>query len=302
MTSGGNCMTTHQELQQLIDLGRFEVALTSAHRSLAENPADALTHYYCACALVGLERKTDAAVAIERAIALDPTVPDFFVIRGGLDALARRFKKAESELEHALSLDPNKLSTMIGYVDVLLDERRVGNKTERIAKALPVAEAAIATHPDNDESLALSATVELARKHYQKAEAAIDGALKLNPESPTAHQLRGQLHEAQGDFASAGDAYVTVGKLDPTSPDAHNRLLRLGPMKVRTARLLALAFGLLVIFGDAPSWIQERGIGNHVKLIGLAGIVTMQILYWRATRQLNREAKRIRDDILKRSS
>src|SRR5512145_2510414 len=66
-----------QHIRDLIDLGKFDLALREARRALQHDPENAELHYWLAWILWRQDRRIEALPAAQKALRLAPDDPDY---------------------------------------------------------------------------------------------------------------------------------------------------------------------------------------------------------------------------------
>src|SRR5579859_8166101 len=173
---------------QLLRLGRYDLALQEVQRALEQDPNSADAHVSGAWILRGQGKFAEAETAARAALALNPHLAD------GHDALAcvlwsrNRLAEAEAAFRTTLACadDPNRAMHLCNYTRLLSAMGRYGD--------------ALAT---------------------------ADQALTLTPSSSIAHEVRGTALHGLGRSLDAATAYRTALRINPRNFNALNKLGRL---------------------------------------------------------------------------
>jgi adenylate cyclase len=103
--------------------GRFDEAVRIAERLATADPENSFSYWFLAQALDGDGRPDEAALAIRKAIRVDPALDDFFSVELGFDYLhSGRYEQALSVLKRHISSYPNNLgghlALSIAYIEL----------------------------------------------------------------------------------------------------------------------------------------------------------------------------------------
>ena len=103
--------------------GRFDDAVKIAERLTIADPDNSYAYWFLAQALDADGKPDEAALAIRKAIRLDPALDDFFSVELGFDYLHNgRYEQALSLLKRHISRYPNNpfghLGLSIAYVEL----------------------------------------------------------------------------------------------------------------------------------------------------------------------------------------
>lgn len=232
-------------LQALLDfnLGKYQTSLESMQKVLRVAPDHLPTLYLAASAEMRLEMY-DQAERHFRSYLL--ARPDFVPVRGALAAL---LAKVQRPAEALVVLDPllknaegnAELLTLAGQVFLQMGDypkaktyftkalvlqpkqaplhmgiamTKLG--TGDTAGALVDLQQAIDMDPSQEDPAILLADTELGLRHFDKAQAAVDGLLKVKPNSAMAHDAKGRIYGASGDTVNA---YAAFDKALAAQPD-----------------------------------------------------------------------------------
>jgi DNA-binding winged helix-turn-helix (wHTH) protein/tetratricopeptide (TPR) repeat protein len=157
------------------------------------------------------EAMARAAPLFDKALQLEPELPEALVAQGVLAADARRFEEARSRFEHALRLNPNDAQAHHSYGVAEFDDGWP-------QRAAPHFERAAALNP-----LSLSPWDRLGLCHawagrWEAAERAYRRAVELEPKHPNGHWGLGILAYARGDLAGAVARYRDALARDARRP------------------------------------------------------------------------------------
>jgi protein O-GlcNAc transferase len=199
------------EAQRDIDSNNFSAALGPLQKFLAQKPDIAYAHFQLAYAFTALHRADEARAEYQRAIALDPKMPEAYLNLGML-LLNDEPSAAVAPLRKAVELLPTQSRPRFLLGDAL---ERSGDS----AAAAIAFESALRLDPrDADATLHLG-SLYFASKRYADAEAKFRAALEIQPKSPPAllglarsldAQKREEAAQAYRDYLAAkpGDSAV----------------------------------------------------------------------------------------------
>ena len=212
-----------------------------------------------------------ALAAINRAVALDSTLPEAFASRGSLLQAGWRWADAEADYKRALALDPNYATAHQWYGEMLLVNGRLKEARVQLKRATdldplsPVTfgsyavALAAARVPDSaliagkravelDSSLVVTrfmlGTVYLEANRVAEATTQLEAAQRIDASSITANGLLGYAYAKSGKSRRASDlavgAETQVGRASGAAPAAARVFLGLGD-KARALSLLERA-------------------------------------------------------------
>jgi serine/threonine protein kinase/tetratricopeptide (TPR) repeat protein len=158
------------------------------------------------------ELRQDALVAADRALSLDPELPEGYEARGFLRlGFTFDWDGARSDLERALSLDPGNASTHVWYGELLAT---LGRLPEAIAEE----RRAIEIDPLLPEAWIMMTPKLGASRKFAEAQEAASRALEITPESEAVHYylglsrvLEGKTQDALPEFERAGPIFRLTG-------------------------------------------------------------------------------------------
>ena len=148
---------------------------------------------------------------IDKAIALDSTVPEAYASRANLLGLGWRFPEAERDYQRALSLEPNYATAHQWYGEMLLLNGRIDEALAQLRRATeldPLSPVAFGSY-----GLALG----VAKRDVQ-AQAAVRHALDLDSTLIVTKMMAGTVELYAGRFESAIRELEAARQLDSTNP------------------------------------------------------------------------------------
>jgi tetratricopeptide (TPR) repeat protein len=152
--------------------------------AIAANERNAAAHADLASALSVLNRLSEAASCMARAVQLEPLMPTFLIEHGNMLLDLGETARALERFERALSLAPADMAALIGCAAAHLQAGRPSAALDCCDRALNVAPGDVAAHHTRADALH-----DLER--YEDAVLAYDRALKLDPTRVHAWSNRG---------------------------------------------------------------------------------------------------------------
>lgn len=206
------------EAQHAIDVNNFEAALPPLQKFLAEKPEVAFAHFQLGYAYTALKRTDEARAEYERAMSLDPKMPEA-PLNLGILLLDREPAAAVPPLRKAVELLPSQSRPRF-LLGVALEG--AGD----LAAAAESFEGALRLDPRDAEGLLHLGRLYLRLKRPSDAESKFRSALELQPDSVQAALSLAQTLEAQ-QKPEAADAYQNYLALRPNDSAARARLVHL---------------------------------------------------------------------------
>src|ERR1700674_318150 len=165
------------EAQRNIDANNFEAALTPLQKFIAEKPEVAFAHFQLGYAYTALKRGDEARAEYERAIALDPKMPEAYLNLGILLLDKQEYAAAVVPLRKAVELLPAQ-SRPRSLLAVAQD--RSGDQ-EGAARSF---EGVLHLDPNDLTANHYLGDLDLRRGKFAKAEARFRHALQIQPDAP----------------------------------------------------------------------------------------------------------------------
>src|SRR5579859_6165096 len=165
------------EAQRDIDANNFEAAIAPLQKFIAEQPDVAFGHFQLAYAYTGLKRSDEARAEYERAIALDPKMPEACLNLGILLLDAQQYAAAVTALSKAVDLLPAQ-SRPRALLAVAQD--RSGDQ-EAAARSF---EGVLHLDPNDVAANHYLGDIDLRRGKPAQAEARFRQALEVRPDAP----------------------------------------------------------------------------------------------------------------------
>lgn len=198
--------------------GKLAEAEQMYRQALRWQPDHPDPYHLLALLAAQLNRADDALPLFERAIALNPTVPEYHANYGNALTIVARSVDAEAAFEKAIALRPDFPEALMNLATV----RRTRGDLEGAERLL---HRALELRPDWPDAQLNLANVALARRRFADATALFARALKAEPN---------YVHAYEG-FARAA---ARAGRLDEAAT-AFRRLLAFDPENVVARHLLA---------------------------------------------------------------
>jgi TolB-like protein/tetratricopeptide (TPR) repeat protein len=138
----------------------------------------------------------DIRAAAERAVSLDPKLPDAFVALASSYLVDWQWDKADEALKKALALDPGNPLALLFASFLALDRGHID-------QARHLAEAALVRDPLNFFFYANLENIDMVEDRYAEAEAYFRKGLELNPAQADVHGSLALFKALRGDLAGA---------------------------------------------------------------------------------------------------
>jgi Flp pilus assembly protein TadD len=207
------------EAQRDIDANNFEAAVAPLRRFIAEKPEVAFAHFQLGYAYTALKRSDEARAEYERAIAVDPKMPEAYLNLGILLLDKQEYAAAVAPLSKAVELLPAQ-SRPRSLLAVAQD--RSGDQ-EGAARSF---EGVLHLDPNDLTANHYLGDLELRRGKPAEAEMRFRHALEVRADAPEALQGLAQSLEAQNK-PEAANAYRKYLAVVPGDSAARARLTHL---------------------------------------------------------------------------
>lgn len=206
------------EAQHAMDANNYDAAIASLQKFIAQQPDVAYGHFQLGYAYTALKRDDDARAEYERAIALDPKMPEA-CLNLGILLLQTDPAAAVAPLKKAVDLLPSQSRPrlLLGAAQELSGD---------FASAAASFEGAAHLDPRDTDALLRLGSFYLRLKRPADAEAKFHSVLDVQPKSTAAALGLAQSLDAQ-DKPEAADAYQAYLELLPADTAARARLVHL---------------------------------------------------------------------------
>src|ERR1700738_171954 len=207
------------EAQRDIDANNFEAAVAPLQRFIAEKPEVAFAHFQLGYTYTALKRSDEARAEYERAIAVDPKMPEAYLNLGILLLDKQEYAAAVAPLSKAVELLPAQ-SRPRSLLAVAQD--RSGDQ-EGAARSF---EGVLHLDPNDLAANHYLGDLDLRRGKSAEAETRFRHALEIRPDASEALQGLAQSLEAQNK-PEAANAYRKYLAIVPGDSGARARLTHL---------------------------------------------------------------------------
>src|SRR5579859_3583326 len=206
------------EAQHAIDTNNFEAAVPPLNKFIAEQPDVAFAHFQLAYAYTALKRGDEARAEYERAMALDPKMPEP-ALNLGILLMEKDPAEAVAPLRRAVELLPSQSRPRFLLGSALEHSGDLGGAAEAFDGALRL-------DSRDAEALTHLGNLYLRLNRPADAEAKFRSALEIQTKSVPAGLGLAQSLDAQKK-PEAADAYRTYLELKPADSAARARLVHL---------------------------------------------------------------------------
>ena len=207
------------EAQRNIDANNFDAALTPLKKFIAEKPEVAFAHFQLGYAYTALKRGDEARTEYERAIELDPKMPEAYLNLGILLLDKQEYAAAVVPLRKAVELLPGQSRPRSLLA---LAQERSGDP-EGAARSF---EGVLHLDPNDPAANGYLAELDLRRNKPAEAEMRFRHALEIRPDAPEDLQGLARSLEAQNK-PEAAEAYRKYLAVMPGDAGARARLIHL---------------------------------------------------------------------------
>jgi serine/threonine protein kinase/tetratricopeptide (TPR) repeat protein len=252
-------------LKKSIDLFQQAIAADPSYALAYTGLAD--TYNVASSYGIGISSKQARVLADEasrKALALDDSLPEAHLARGGALSMAWRWNEAEQEFRRALELNPNSAGAHYFYAfSFLVPEKRIDQALEefRIALSLDPLSSIVNTN---------YATVLMVAHRYPESLAQYQKTLERDPNFGPAHYKLSQLYATTGQFAAAVNEFRKYRDIPGSwSPDAqgYNKLALAAPPEDDDVSAIAVSFGVLGDRNHALDYLEKAFSNEDDELI-----------------------------------
>jgi len=207
------------EAQRDIDANNFDAAVAPLQKFIAEKPEVAFAHFQLGYAYTALKRGDDARAEFERAIAIDPKMPEAYLNLGILLLDKQEYAAAVAPLIKAVELLPAQSRPRLLLA---IAQERSGDQ-EGAARSF---EGVLHLDPSDVTANHYLGELDLRRNKPTEAETRFRHALEIRPDAPEGLQGLARSLEAQNK-PEAADAYRKYLSVMPGDAGARARLVHL---------------------------------------------------------------------------
>ena len=207
------------EAQRNIDANNFDAALTPLKKFIAEKPEVAFAHFQLGYAYTALKRGDEARTEYERAIELDPKMPEAYLNLGILLLDKQEYAAAVVPLRKAVELLPGQSRPR----SLLAVAQERSGDPEGAARSF---EGVLHLDPNDPAANGYLAELDLRRNKPAEAEMRFRRALEIRPDAPEDLQGLARSLEAQNK-PEAAEAYRKYLAVMPGDAGARARLIHL---------------------------------------------------------------------------
>lgn len=234
------------------EIGEIDAALAAYANAEKRGPTALL--FWGRGALYHRLGEDDRALAdLRRALSMDlpaRKAAQAHLLVGSILAERKRWREAESQLGHAIALDPNNSSAHLMLADTLLELGKVSEAAVECRRSL-------AENPKDASARLLLARALITQKRDNDAAGEITRASQLEGETGRVLLARGKLAAAQGLSRVAIDYLDRAGQADPSLVEAFY-LLGMRLLESHGLSEAAVAFEKATIVDplDSQSWLE----------------------------------------------
>jgi tetratricopeptide (TPR) repeat protein len=213
--SGYNATAWLTKGSALVDLGRYEEAITAFDQAIDINPDDHAALYNKGVALDKLGRYEDAITAYDQALAIKPDKHAAINNKGVALGKIGRYEDAIAAYDQALAIKPDKHAA-------LYNKGIAFGKLDRYEEAITAFDQAIDINPDDHAALYNKGFALDNLGRYEEAITAYDQALAINPDYREALYNKGFALDNLGRYKEVLAAYDQALAINPDDHKALN--------------------------------------------------------------------------------
>lgn len=198
---------------------KLDQALLLAEQTAKAEPNNAAAYLLLGRVHYWREESAPAIVALNRAIALDPTLARAWFFRGLSQPKQPTPGAALADLEQAARLNEQEASH---WYELGLEHRRLKND-EQAERAL---KKSVALDRSNAPAWFYLGVLADRRGDYTAAESAWEAAMSIEPDVADVHYNLGQHHQTRGSAEKALTHFMTAAKLQPEEIDFNKKVVQ----------------------------------------------------------------------------
>ena len=202
------------------EAGRLAEAAAGFEEVLALEPDQPQALLFAGVLALRIGQPERAAVLLERAVAVRPTLPEAHFAHGNALWAAERRSEARAAWQHAIRFDPK-------HVGALLNLAQAQEQSGEAELAVGNCRAAIGARPDHPQAWTVLSNTLRSLGEPQEALAAADTAIRLSPAFAAAHHQRGMALKLLGRLHEAAAALREAVAHNPGLAPSHLNLANL---------------------------------------------------------------------------
>ena len=191
--------------------GRLEESRIQLETIIEEDARTAPAWYNLALVEHAAGHEIERDSALDSALRVDPTFAEAWMFRGNLAISRSDWSAAETNLNHALKLNPDSAESLAKLAWVLA-------KNERVDEALGLLNRAVDNDPDYVYARVDRSRVNVVLRNYNEAERDLDVAIRLEPDVPWHYLDRARIRLRYfKDYEGAQEDLENVERLSPNN-------------------------------------------------------------------------------------
>ncbi len=200
------------------NLRSYDKALEVIDNGIVKHENDYRLYYFRGLSLQRKGNERDAAVALEKAIEINPNDVNLFVTLAGSYNTQKIFDKSDAAYEKALALDPENELALNNYA-YNLSERGV-----ELSKALDMSKRSLLKNPGSSSFLDTIGWIYFKLGKFTDAKENILKSVNVNPKSSVVLEHLGDVYRALNDKDNAVNSYRKALDLDPNNESLKAKL------------------------------------------------------------------------------
>lgn len=205
-----NLVADRERAELAREIAGFEAAVKAS-------PGDAAAHESLGVRLLHAGRAAEAMTHLERALAIDPSIPKGQLNLGSAYLAFDDRERAITAFEKAIAAEPRSPTARCNLGSVLLQVGRADEAEAALRKALELQPSYAEAHMGLGLVLKGRGELGKALEHYR-------AATRLDPTLAEAHYNTGNLLAAQGELEAAAAAFREAVRQAPDRAEAHQNL------------------------------------------------------------------------------
>lgn len=193
---------------QLLDLGRFEEAITYLQHAISENPDDELAKYNLAICYFNNSEYAKASKLADGLLQYNPNDPDLFSLKAQIALHQDRDNESMEFIEQAIAIDPYNANYFGLKSGLHLNTKDYESALEYVNKGLSI-------DPKNSYCLNLRAQILTKLDRIDEANETVENILFDNPEDTHSHANIGWVELENGNNKKALEHFKEALQFDP---------------------------------------------------------------------------------------